>query len=88
MNTVMSIRTEKKVRDEAKKVFDKIGISTSAGINMFLRQVAVDQGIPFKATVDTKKLKAKWDKEVAWALKHGKSYATAKEMHEAITRGE
>ena len=87
MNTVMSIRTEKKVRDEAKKVFDKIGISTSAGINMFLRQVAVDQGIPFKPTVDTKKLKAKWDKEVAWALKYGKKYTNSKEMFDDIMAG-
>ncbi len=84
MNTVINIRTEKKVRDEAKKVFQKLGISTSAGINMFLNQVVMEKGIPFTPTIDTKKLKAKWDKEVAWALKHGKRYNNAEEAHRAV----
>ena len=83
----MSIRTEKKVRDGAKKILAEMGISTSAGVNMFLRQVIAEKGLPFRPVVDTKKLKAQLDREVAWAIKHGKTYANAKEMHDAILRG-
>jgi addiction module RelB/DinJ family antitoxin len=82
MDTVINIRTKKSVRDEAKKVFSKLGLSTSAGINIFLHQVALEKGLPFTPTFDIKKLRAKWDKEVADALKRGKSYVSA----EAVLR--
>jgi DNA-damage-inducible protein J len=80
MNTVINIRTEKRLRDEAKKVFSKMGLSTSAGINMFLSQVVAEKGLPFTPTVDPKKIRARWDKEAVWALKHGKSYTNAKDL--------
>lgn len=79
MDAVINIRTEKKVRDEAKKIFSKMGLSTSAGINMFLKRVIFEKGMPFKPTVDTKKLRAHWDKQVVDALKNGKKYANAEE---------
>ena len=80
MDTVINIRTKKKVKDEAKKVFSKMGISTSAGINMFLHQVVLEKGMPFNSTVDTKKTAAKWDKETAEAIKSGKGYKNAEEF--------
>lgn len=80
MDAVINIRIEKKVRDEAKKIFSKMGLSTSAGINMFLKRVIFEKGMPFKPTVDTKKLRAHLDREVADALKNGKSYRNAKEL--------
>lgn len=80
MDTVINIRTNKKVRNKAKKVFSSLGISTSAGVNMFLNQVAIEKGLPFTPTIDTKKLKEKWDKEVKEALASGKSYRTAEEL--------
>jgi len=77
MNTVINIRTEKRVRDEAKKVFSKMGLSTSAGINMFLHQVVTEKGLPFTPTSDPKKLRARWDAQVAESLKTRK-YLNAK----------
>lgn len=74
MNTVINIRTEKKVRDEAKKVFSKIGLSTSAGINIFLRQVVAEKGLPFTPTSDTKKIRERWDKQTEEAKMSRKSY--------------
>ncbi len=79
MNTVINIRTEKAVRDEAKKVFSKMGMTTSAGINMFLNQVVLEKGMPFKPTSNTQKIKEKWDAAAADAIKFGKRYATAEE---------
>ena len=79
MNTVINIRTKKSVRDEARKIFSKMGLSTSAGINMFLNQVVAEQGLPFKPTIDKKKLQERWDKQVAFAIKNSKRYASAKD---------
>lgn len=72
MNTVINIRTDKTVRDEAKKVFSKMGLSTSAGINIFLHQVAVEKGLPFTPTFDPKKIRARWDVQTAKAAKSKK----------------
>lgn len=76
MNTVINIRTDKGVRDEAKKVFSKMGLSTSAGINIFLHQVVAEKGLPFIPTSDPKKLRGHWDTQTAKAIK-AKKYSNA-----------
>ena len=80
MNTVINIRTQKSVRDKAKKVFSKMGLSTSAGINIFLHQVIAENGLPFSPTADPKKIRERWDKEVSQAKKTGKKYKNAKDF--------
>lgn len=77
MNTVINIRTNKEVHNKAQKVFSSLGISTSAGVNMFLRQVVMEKGIPFVPTTNTKKIKERWDNQVALAKK-SKRYEDAK----------
>lgn len=76
MDTVINIRTNKEVRDEAKKVFSRMGISTSAGINMFLHRVVAEKGLPFTPTSDPKKLRARWDAQTTKAAK-AKKYSSA-----------
>jgi len=76
MNTVINIRTDKNVRNEAKKVFSKMGLSTSAGINIFLHQVVAEKGLPFTPTADLKKIRARWDTQAAKSLK-AKKYRNA-----------
>jgi addiction module RelB/DinJ family antitoxin len=76
MNTVINIRTDKDIRDGAKKVFSKMGLSTSAGINLFLHQVVTEKGLPFIPTFDPKKIRARWDAQVAASLK-AKRYPNA-----------
>jgi addiction module RelB/DinJ family antitoxin len=77
MNTVINIRTDKGVRDEAKKVFSKMGLSTSAGINIFLHQVVAEKGLPFVPTADPKKIRARWDAQTAKALKAKKYFSAS-----------
>lgn len=77
MNTVINIRTNKDVRNKAQKVFSSLGIFTSAGVNMFLRQVVVEKGIPFVPTTNIKKIKERWDSQVSEAKK-GRKYENAK----------
>lgn len=80
MDTVINIRTNKKIRDKAKKVFSSLGISTSAGVNMFLNQVAKEKGLPFTPTADPKKIRVRWDEQVKEALKNKKQHKTAKSV--------
>lgn len=78
MDAVINVRTEKRIRDEAKEVFSKIGLTTSAGINMFLRQVVAEKGLPFSPTADPKKIRARWDAQASAALKANKRYPNAR----------
>jgi DNA-damage-inducible protein J len=76
MNTVINIRIDKTIRDRARKVFSKIGLSTSAGVNIFLHQVVAEKGLPFTPTSDLKKIRERWDAQVAKSLK-SKKYKNA-----------
>ncbi len=80
MDTVINIRTNKEIRNKAKKVFSSMGISTSAGVNIFLHQVVAEKGLPFTPTLDSKKIREKWDTEVEEALLTGKKYTNAKDL--------
>lgn len=85
MNTTMQIRIDSPTKARAKKAFKSMGIDMSSGVKMFLHQVAIDQCMPFvPSTQKTRAIRKQWDKELAWVLKHGKGYASAKEMHDAI----
>ncbi len=89
MNTTLQIRIDKKTKLKAQKTFAALGIDMSSGVKMFLNQVVIEQCFPFvPSTKKTRALRKEMDKEFAWALKHGKGYASAKEMHAAILRGE
>lgn len=46
--TTVSFRTEKLLKEKAEAVFSDLGVSTSAAINMFLKQVVRERGLPFR----------------------------------------
>ncbi len=51
METVnVAVRMERQTRDGAARLFSELGISTTQAINMFLKQAAREQGIPFEVT--------------------------------------
>lgn len=41
------IRVEPEVKAEAEKVFNELGLNLSGAVNIFLKQVVIQQGIPF-----------------------------------------
>ena len=87
MNTTMQIRIDQATKTKSKKVFKSMGIDMSSGVKMFLHQVAIDQCMPFvPSTKKTRANRKRWDKEFAWVMKHGKGYASAKEMHDDIMK--
>ena len=47
MKTVINIKTDKKVKDEAKKIAEEMGLSLSAVINAQLKQLVREQEMRF-----------------------------------------
>jgi len=79
MSTI-NVRIEEKTKRAASKALASMGLDLSTGVKIFLHQVVTEQGMPFKPTKNPAALRAEWDKEVAWALKHGKKYDSAEEL--------
>jgi DNA-damage-inducible protein J len=77
--TTISVRIDEKVKNAASKELIALGLDLSSGVNMFLRQVIKERGLPFQPTSNPVLLKRKWDREVKEARKR-KSYSSAKEM--------
>ncbi len=84
--TTLSIRIEEKTKKEAAKTLAALGLDMSSAVKMFLNQVVIEQGIPFKPSRTPREIREEWDKEVAWALKHGKRYTNASEMFADIVK--
>lgn len=85
--TTISIRTNAATKRAAQKVFTKLGLDLSTGVNMYLARVAQDQAMPFTprtANGYTLEQEQKILAEVAWAEKHGKRYRTVEEAMRAL----
>jgi DNA-damage-inducible protein J len=82
--TQINVRIEEKTKREARKTLADLGLDISSAVNMFLKQVVIEQGLPFMPTKNAAALRAKWDQEVAWARKHGKRYSDLKELFKDI----
>ena len=72
--TQINVRVEEKTKRAASKTLADLGLDMSSAVNMFLKQVVAEQGLPFTPTKNAKKIRAKWDHEVEEALKRGKVY--------------
>ena len=51
------VRVEPEIKDQAEKIFESLGLSMSNAIGLFLRQVIINQGIPFELTLSSIKTK-------------------------------
>lgn len=87
--TTINIRIDKKMKANAKKVAEKLGIDLSSAVKIFISKFVSMKGIPFEVrTINgfTEAQEMKMIKETEWALKHGKRYTSAKEMLDDILR--
>ncbi|MFB6354983.1 MAG: type II toxin-antitoxin system RelB/DinJ family antitoxin [bacterium] len=48
----VSARVDASVKEKASDIFEKLGLTTSGAINMFLRQVILQNGIPFDVKLE------------------------------------
>jgi len=52
------VRIEPNVKEQAEKVFEGLGISMSNAVGLFLKQVVINQAIPFELTLSPAKIKS------------------------------
>ena len=52
MTTNLNIRTDKCVKDQAEMVFNELGLTMTAAINLFLKASIREQGLPFSLKLD------------------------------------
>ena len=50
--TNLNIRTDKDIKDQAEEIFNELGLNMTTAINMFLRTVIREHGIPFELKLD------------------------------------
>ena len=50
--TNLNIRTDKAIKDQAEAIFNELGLNMTTAVNMFLRTVIRENGIPFDLRLD------------------------------------
>ena len=55
--TLIQVRVEEKLKIDASKVFESLGIDTSIAIRMFLKRVILTNGIPFSMVLPNQEYK-------------------------------
>lgn len=51
MTTLIQARVDSKLKEEAENIMGQLGITLNEAIRMFLTQVIIQKGIPFKPTL-------------------------------------
>ncbi len=96
-NTIISVQIDKKDKEQATKILQKLGVSLSGLINMTIKQVIMKKRIPFEIALSpeenniskyfSKKELDAMAKELKNMEKHPEkyeSYNTIKELFEAL----
>ncbi len=87
MSTTLQIRLDKKTKEKARKTFSSMGLDMSSGIKLFLTRVINSQSIPFPV-LSAEHWSAAKKKEMITqareALRSGRSFQTAEELHRDI----
>ncbi len=53
-DATLSVRTDKKVKDQVGKILEKLGLNHSTAINIYYHQIIANQGIPFEIKIPNK----------------------------------
>lgn len=49
--SLLQVRVEDTLKDQAARVFEDLGIDTSTAVRMFLKRAVMENGIPFRMTL-------------------------------------
>lgn len=83
----IQIRIDAKTKKAAQKTLEEIGLDLSSAVKLFLRNVVLRQSVPLDlrtANGFTVAEEREIIRETQEALKYGKSYNSAEELHAAI----
>lgn len=90
MSTInLNIRTDKAVKDQAEAIFNELGLSLTTAVNMFLRTVIRENGIPFELKLDVpNEITAKAIKEGKELLSNPKAskYTSMEALKDALNK--
>lgn len=75
--TTLHIRIDEDIKEKARAVFASVGLDMSTAVKMFLSQSVIENGIPFTATNNEKRIREKWDAEVREAIAQGRVYSAS-----------
>lgn len=56
--SLLQVRVEDTLKDQAARVFEDLGIDTSTAVRMFLKRAVMENGIPFRMTLPKAPYKA------------------------------
>ena len=65
----LNIRMDKDIKEQADQLFNELGLTMTAAVNLFLRASIREQGIPFSLKID------KFNKETIAAIEEGRKIA-------------
>ncbi|MEK7116678.1 MAG: type II toxin-antitoxin system RelB/DinJ family antitoxin [Patescibacteria group bacterium] len=89
MNSTLSIRIDKKLKEDTSKELKKMGLDVSSSVKMFFKQILNTKSIPFRIRTEngfTIEQEEEMIRETNWALKHGKSYDSAEKLFDDILK--
>lgn len=85
----IQVRIDPETKKQAQETLSDMGLNMSSAVKMFLQQVITRQAMPFRARTEngfTPEREAEIIKQTEEALKNGKRYESAEEMHADILK--
>ena len=84
--TNLNIRVDKEIKEDAETIFEELGLNMSSAINIFLKKVINERGLPFSVTLP------KPNRKTSKAIKQGEKiindntpgYESIDELKEAL----
>jgi len=52
-----SLKLDKEIKEEAKKIFKSLGLTMGEAVNIFLHQVSLHKGLPFEVKIPNEETK-------------------------------
>ena len=78
---MVHVRIDPQLKKSAERIFTKIGISTTEAIRLFLKQVELHKGLPFRVSIPNEEtIAAIMEAEDATGLKRYRSFRELREQ--------
>jgi DNA-damage-inducible protein J len=77
----VTVRLDPKVKQDAQKILDKLGITTSQAVTMYFNQISAEKGLPFRPHI----LNAETE-HVIQNARAGKNLHTAKDIDDLFAQ--